>query len=216
MRRGSSLLPSHEDNRPHPGDFVPRATRPHRSASFRVRGVTLIGLPGTQPYSVVYVASGEQVYDIGLWTQTPGLDARAHALLGSLRFTPPTRSVRSLGLQSERESLYGEPTGERAVRSKAAQAERRAAAMADVEAGLIIEGPHTLDAAPEAVAIASPPTELTHPRKQGPPRCGLTQRNCGIFKGVRGPRRRSRTQPNVEDLHFLELRRTVCSSYPPA
>ena len=167
MRRGSSLLPSHEDNRPHPGDFVPRATRPHRSASFRVRGVAITGLPGTQPYSVVYVASGEQVYDIGLWTQTPGLDARAHALLGSLRFTPPTRSVRSLSLRSERESLYWEPTGERAVRSKAPQAERRAAAMADVEAGLIIEGSHTIDAAPQAVAIASPPPSSLTPGCRG-------------------------------------------------
>jgi len=111
-----------------------------------LRGVAITGLPGTQPYSVVYVASGEQVCEIGLWTQTPGLDARAHVLLGSLRFTPPTRS--------------------------------RAAAMADVEAGLITEGPHTIDAAPEAVAIASAPTEFTHPRKQGPPRCGLTQRIC--------------------------------------
>jgi len=201
MRRGSGLLPSPEDKIPHPGDSVPGATRPHRSASFRVRGVAITGLPGTQPYSVVYVASGEQVYEIRLWTQTPGLDARAHALLGSLRFTPPTRSVRSLSLRSERESLYWEPTGERAVRSKAPQAERRAAAMADVEAGLIIEGPHTLDAAPQAVAIASPPTELTHPKKQGPPRCGLTQRICRIFQGVRGSRRRSRIQPTLEDVH---------------
>ena len=80
--------------------------------------------------------------------------------------------MQSQGLQSERESLYWEPTGEMAVRSKAAQVERPAVAMADVEAGLTIEGPHTLDAAPEAVAIASPPTALTHPRKQGPPRCG--------------------------------------------
>jgi len=72
---------------------------------------------------------------------------------------------------------------------------------------------HT-DAAPEAVAIASPPTELTHARKQGPPRCGLSQRICGILQGVRGSRRRSRNQPNLADLHFLALRRTVCSSYP--
>jgi len=155
-----------------------------------LRGVAITGLPGTQPYSVVYVASGEQVYEMGLWTQTPRLDARAHALIGSstspLSAPAPTRSVRALGLQSERESLYGAPTGELAVRSKAAQAEQRAAAMADVEAGLIIEGPHTIDAAPQAVAIASPPTELTHPRMQGPPRCGLTQRICGIFQGVRG------------------------------
>ena len=57
--------------------------------------MAITGLPATQPYSVVYAASGEQVYEIGRWTQTPG-------------------------------------------------------------SGLIIEGPHTIDAAPEAVAIASP------------------------------------------------------------
>ena len=55
-----------------------------------------------------------------------------------------------------------------------------------------------------------------HHRKQGPPRCGLTQRSCRIFQNVRGSRRRSRTQPNLEDLRFLELRRSVCSSYPLA
>jgi len=53
------------------------------------------------------------------------------------------------------------------------------------------------------------------PQKQGPPRCGLPQRICEIFPGVRGCRWRSRTQPNLEDLHPLELRRTACSSYPP-
>jgi len=59
--------------------------------------------------------------------------------------------------------------------------------MADVEAGLIIEGPHTLDAAPQAVAIASPPTALTHPRKQGPPRCRLTRGSAEFFRAFGGP-----------------------------
>ena len=34
-------------------------------------------------------------------------------------------------------------------------------------------------------------------RKQGPPRCGLSQRICGIFQGVRESRRRSRTEAYV-------------------
>jgi hypothetical protein len=120
-----------------------------------LRGVAITGLPGTQPYSVVYVASGEQVYEIGLWTREPGLDARAHALLGSLRFTAPTRSVRSLGLQSEKESLYWEPTGEMARRSQAALAERKARALEDLEAGLLIEGPHTLGEAPAGGSVSA-------------------------------------------------------------
>jgi hypothetical protein len=98
-----------------------------------LRGVAVTGIPGPQPYSAVYVASGEHVYEIGLWTQTPGLDARAHAVLGALRFTPPTRSVESLGLQSEKESLYWEPTGELAELSRAARAERMAQALADAK-----------------------------------------------------------------------------------
>jgi len=43
----------------------------------------------------------------------------------------------------------------------------------------------------------------------------MTQRICGIFQGGRGFRRRLRSQPNLGELHFLESRRTVCSSYPP-
>ena len=44
-------------------------------------------------------------------------------------------------------------------------------------------------------ALAEPSEALHHRsvRKQGPPRCGLTQPICGIFQGVRASRRRSRT-----------------------
>lgn len=120
-----------------------------------LRGVAVTGLPGTQPYSVVYVASGEHVYEIGLWTAEPGLDARAHELLDALRFTPPTRSVQSLGLKGEKESLYWEPTGEQAVQSQAARAERLAQALEDVRAGLVLEG-----APAEEEAVRASSTEL--------------------------------------------------------
>lgn len=109
-----------------------------------LRGVAVTGMMGARPYSVVYVASGNRVYEIGLWTDEPGLDTRAHLLLGSLRFTAPTRSVQSLGLRDEKESLHWEPTGEIALLNQAAQAERKRAAMADVRAGLLQVGPHTL------------------------------------------------------------------------
>ncbi|MFP2905404.1 M23 family metallopeptidase [Pyxidicoccus sp. 3LFB2] len=113
-----------------------------------LRGVAVTGLPGTQPYSVVYVASGEHLYEIGLWTAEPGLDARAQALLGSLQFTQPVRTVESLGLTPEKESLYWEPTGEMAVRSQAARAERMAQALADVTA----ESTDTVEAASTELA----------------------------------------------------------------
>jgi hypothetical protein len=120
-----------------------------------LRGVAVTGLPGTQPYSAVYVASGEQVYEIGLWTDEAGLDERAHSVLASLRFTPPTRSVDSLGLKSEKDSLYWEPTGELAVRSQAGLAERRQAALEDVKAGRLIEGPHEIKALPSQGEVSA-------------------------------------------------------------
>ncbi len=130
-------------------------SRSEVEAGSGLRGVAVTGLPGTQPYSVVYVASGEQVYEIGLWTHSPGLDARAHALLGSLRFTAPTRSVRSLGLQDERQSLYWEPSGELAAQSKAAQAERIAQALEDVRAGFLTAEGYSVGAPDGEVQAAS-------------------------------------------------------------
>lgn len=114
-----------------------------------LRGVAVTGLPGTQPYSVVYVASGGRVYEIGLWTAEPGLDAPARDFLAALRFTTPTRTVQSLGLRGETESLHWEPGGAMAEESRAARAERKRAAMKDVEAGLLRVGPHTVEAVPE-------------------------------------------------------------------
>ena len=61
-----------------------------------LRGVAVSGLPGTDPYTLVYVADGDRVYRIGLWTEEPGLNPRAHALLASLRFEAPQKSIQSL------------------------------------------------------------------------------------------------------------------------
>jgi murein DD-endopeptidase MepM/ murein hydrolase activator NlpD len=87
-------------------------------------GVAVSGLPGTDPYSLVYVVDGERVYRIGLWTQEDGLDARAHALLQSLTFRPPTRTIASLGLVPVEEASFAPlPPGEQ-LASLAAHAER--------------------------------------------------------------------------------------------
>ena len=117
-----------------------------------LRGVAITGMMGEKPYSAVYVAAGGRVYEIGLWTDEPGLDARAHLLLGSLRFTAPARPVRSLGLKSEREALHWEPTGEIALQNRAAQAERKRLAMKDVNAGLLRVGPHEIREEPVHVS----------------------------------------------------------------
>ena len=115
-----------------------------------LRGVAVTGLPGTQPYSVVYVASQGRVYEVGLWTDEPGLDDRARGVLSSLDFAAPTQPVEALGLQTEAASLNWEPTGEMATRNLAAQTVRRQEAQADVDAGFITLDGSTVDVEPES------------------------------------------------------------------
>jgi murein DD-endopeptidase MepM/ murein hydrolase activator NlpD len=81
-----------------------------------MRGTAVSGLPGTDPYTLVYAAAGDRVYRIGLWTQTPGLDARARALLAGLRFHAPRRSFRALNLVPVRQAMHAAPpAGQRAL-----------------------------------------------------------------------------------------------------
>jgi murein DD-endopeptidase MepM/ murein hydrolase activator NlpD len=101
-----------------------------------LRGTALSGLPGTDPYTLVYVAVGERVYRIGLWTQAPGLDARARALLAGLRFHVPRRSVRALGLTPVRRAMYATPSAAQQAENERLRTER--AAMTAEQGG---EGP---------------------------------------------------------------------------
>jgi len=214
MRRGSSLLPSHEDKTPHPGDFVPGATRPHRSASFRVRGVAIIGLPGTQPYSVVYVASGEQVYEIGLWTQTPHLDARAHALLGSLGFTPP-HPLRAVARPAVRarvavlgaDGREGGPEQSRVGRAAGGGHGGR-------RGGLDHRGAAHARCGARGGRDRVSSHRAHSPQEQGPPRCGLTSGSAEFSRAFGGPDG-DLVPSRPWRICILELRRTVCSSYPP-
>lgn len=89
-----------------------------------LKGIAVSGLPGTDPYTLVYVAAGDRVYRIGLWTQEPGLDARARELLASLRFEPPRRSVQSLDLMPVEQAMYAAPPPEQQALNARAQAER--------------------------------------------------------------------------------------------
>jgi murein DD-endopeptidase MepM/ murein hydrolase activator NlpD len=89
-----------------------------------LKGTAVSGLPGTDPYSLVYVADGERVYRIGLWTQEAGLDARARGILASLRFEQPTRSVQSLNLEPVEKAMYATPPPEQMELNKRAQMER--------------------------------------------------------------------------------------------
>ncbi len=106
------------------------------------------GLPGTDPYTLVYVAAGGRVYRIGLWTAEPGLDARARMLLATLRFEEPRRSVRSLGLEPVERAMRALPSAPELARNAAASADR--VAMAAAEGG---EPP--LEAEPEPARTGS-------------------------------------------------------------
>jgi murein DD-endopeptidase MepM/ murein hydrolase activator NlpD len=89
-----------------------------------LRGIAVSGLPGTDSYSLVYVADGARVYRIGLWTQERGLDDRARTLLASLRFEQPTRSVQSLGLEPVEKAMFAQPPAEQMELNRQAQVER--------------------------------------------------------------------------------------------
>jgi hypothetical protein len=87
-------------------------------------GTAISGLPGTDPFTQVYVADGDRVYRIGLWSQAPQLGARERGLLASLRFEAPARSVWSLGLKSEAEAVHALPPADQLAASAAARAQR--------------------------------------------------------------------------------------------
>ncbi len=95
------------------------------------KGIAVSGLPGTDSYTLVYVADGGRVYRIGLWTAERGLDARARMLLENLRLEKPTRSVRSLGLTPVREAQAALPPSDDLLASRRANAARIAATVAE-------------------------------------------------------------------------------------
>ncbi|MBW3571790.1 MAG: M23 family metallopeptidase [Gemmatimonadetes bacterium] len=113
-----------------------------------VRGVAVSGLPGTDPYTLVYAADGGRVYRIGVWTAEPGLDARARSLLAGLRFHRPRHSVASLGLTPVRDATYRTPPAEQ-MRANADLHASRVAMVA--EQG----GEPPMDAAPRAEMAAT-------------------------------------------------------------
>jgi murein DD-endopeptidase MepM/ murein hydrolase activator NlpD len=112
-----------------------------------LRGIAVSGLPGTDPYSLVYVANGDKVYRIGLWTMEPGLDARAKGLLASLQFEEPKRSVQSLNLEPVEQAMRASPPPEQMELNRKAHAER--ALLTALEGG----EPSKLEASPADISI---------------------------------------------------------------
>lgn len=98
-------------------------------------GTVITGLPGVMPYSIVYVPSGDRVYEIGLWSEAGGITPQGKQLLNRLDFHPPTRSIRSLNLKTAEEALYTEAPPEVAARNARAAAERKTMVMKAIENG---------------------------------------------------------------------------------
>jgi murein DD-endopeptidase MepM/ murein hydrolase activator NlpD len=110
------------------------------------RGIAVSGLPGTDSYSLVYVADGDRVYRIGMWTAERGLDARARMLLQNVRLEKPTRSVRSLNLTPVNEAMVAPPAPAELLASSRAHAARVAATVA--EGGETVAAPALYSAPP--------------------------------------------------------------------
>ena len=74
-------------------------------------GVAVGPVPGSTPFTAVYVPVKGRVYKINIYAQKPGeegIGAEDRALLSSLRFAPPSRPVASLDLPAANsaEALY--------------------------------------------------------------------------------------------------------------
>jgi hypothetical protein len=77
----------------------------------RHEGVAVGTIPGSTPYTAVYVPVNGRAYKINVYADDParrGLDARGRDLLSDVRFEQPSRSVGSLGLPEANspEALY--------------------------------------------------------------------------------------------------------------
>ena len=95
-------------------------------------GIAVGPVPGSTPFTAVYVPIKGRVYEIDLYSERPGregIGAEDRALLSSLRFAQPSRSVASLDLPAANsaEALYapGDAPGPEAV-ARAAKAESSA------------------------------------------------------------------------------------------
>jgi murein DD-endopeptidase MepM/ murein hydrolase activator NlpD len=85
------------------------------------RGVAVGPIPGSTPSTEVYVPVNGRVYRITVYAEEPGeegLDAGDKELLSGVRFEPPSRAARSLGLPEANapEALYPSGAEARAVR----------------------------------------------------------------------------------------------------
>lgn len=128
------------------------------------RAVSITGLPGVMPYSIVYVDADAGLYEIGLWSEEETeIDERGWSLLRSLAFHEPSVSVASLGLPGAQEALYRSPPTDIAARNEGA-AHSRAAAL-DLQIRLDDDDDEGLELPADTDLAAATPTQAS---------CGFT------------------------------------------
>ncbi len=106
-------------------------TRQTVPVAARHKGVAVGPIPGSTPSIEVYVPVNGRVYQINIYAAhlgEEGLDEDDKRLLSGMRFYPPSRSVRSLGLPDANapEALYAPGGPERVERERAAHEEAEA------------------------------------------------------------------------------------------
>jgi murein DD-endopeptidase MepM/ murein hydrolase activator NlpD len=128
------------------------------------KAVAVTNLPGTDPYTAVFMADGDRVYEVGLWGTEPGvIDDRGRGILDALRFREPSRDVASLELVPQEQALFLPPPADATAESEAALSRRRVMAR------------RVIDSDPGFLAAAS--TEVTQAPVTNSPlalSCGFT------------------------------------------
>ena len=114
------------------------------------KGIAILGLPGTKEYSVVYTVANDKVYELGFWSEHPGLDKKAYSILNNIQLSQPRKATESLNLKPASEALFRQPPPEVSVRNANAVAERKALALQAIQAGELRTGPEEVTQAPIA------------------------------------------------------------------
>jgi murein DD-endopeptidase MepM/ murein hydrolase activator NlpD len=125
------------------------------------RAVAVTELPGTAPYTAVFTADGDRLYEVGLWSSSDEpFDATGEDVLQRLVFYAPSARVADLDLTDAKDALYALPPDDIAPVNARAAAERSARYLDAVAAD------------PELRAAAH--AELAQAPDKDPYSCGFT------------------------------------------
>jgi murein DD-endopeptidase MepM/ murein hydrolase activator NlpD len=123
--------------------------------------VAITGLPGTAPYTAVFTADGDRLYEVGLWSgDEQPMDATGEDVLQRLTFHAPSARVQDLGLPNAKDALYALPPDDIAPMNAQAAAARAAKFQYAVEIDPSLR--------------LSSREEVTQPPDKDPYSCGFT------------------------------------------